>query len=118
MRRIILAMFSVIILLSLSACGENAEEDLKSNIWNVVATNGEAYTAEFANDTVTFKMAEFLTVGMGYEINGDEITLIEEETNEEHIFTIEKNKQEYKFIAKTDEVRERFGDLTLSPTSK
>lgn len=116
MRRIILVMFFIIILLS--ACGRNAEEDLKSNIWNVVATNGEAYTAEFASDTVTFKMAEFLTVGMGYEINGDEITLIEEETNEEHAFTIEKNKQEYKFIAKTDEVRERFGDLTLSPTSK
>ena len=111
---------SLLIVTLLTACGVDTEENLKSNTWNVVATNGEAYTAEFANDTATFKMGEFLTVGMHYEINDDEITLIEEEQEgqEEHTFIIEKNKEEYLFKAKTDEVKERFGDLTLSPLKK
>ena len=104
---------SLLIVTLLTACGVDTEENLKSNTWNVVATNGEAYTAEFANDTATFKMGEFLTVGMHYEINDDEITLREEQ--EEHTFIIEKNEEEYLFKAKTDEVKERFGDLTLSP---
>lgn len=108
-------IFLIALVLVLSACGNNkTSDDLQSKKWNIVATNGEAYTGEFADDTVTFKMAEFLTVGMGYEVNGDEITLIDDE-QDKHIFIIEKNKNEYIFKAKTDEVRNQFGDLTLSP---
>lgn len=112
MKKIVGSM--LILTLLLTACGGNFEKKLSSNIWNVVATNGEAYTAEFAEDTATFKMGEFHTVGMHYEINGDKITLIDEE-QQEHVFKIEKKKKEYIFEATTDEVKERFGDLTLSP---
>lgn len=115
MKRVIGVVLLIVTLLT--ACGVNAEKNLKSNMWNVVATNGEAYTAEFADDTATFKMGEFLTVGMHYEIKDNEITLIDEE-QEKHTFIIEKSKEEYIFKAKTDEVKERFGDLTLSPIKK
>lgn len=111
MKKFISLVFIVILLTS---CGINFEKNLKSGIWNVVATNGEAYTAEFADDTATFKLGEFLTIGMHYKINDNEIILIDEE-QEEHTFIVEENKNEYIFKAKTDEVKERFGDLTLSP---
>lgn len=114
MKKILLFIITIFVLIIGACASTNTPEELQSKIWNVVATNGEAYTAEFAKDTATFKMGEFYTVGMGYEINGDEITL-EDKHSEKHTFIIEKNKGEYIFKAKTDEVRDRFGDLTLSP---
>lgn len=98
----------------LSGCGENVEEDLKSNIWNVVSTNGQAYTAEFGNNTAIFKYADILSFGVEYEIEGNEITIIDEKQNV-YTFIIEKNKNEYIFKADNDDAKEDIGDLTLSP---
>ncbi|GIN69546.1 hypothetical protein J14TS2_00210 [Bacillus sp. J14TS2] len=41
----------------LAGCGsKNIANDLQAEKWNVVATNGESYTGEFRQDTVSFKM--------------------------------------------------------------
>lgn len=54
MKKTIYILLIVTVVLGLSACGKNTADDLQSKKWNVVATNGEAYTAEFNSDTVSF----------------------------------------------------------------
>lgn len=109
----IISIVVLTLIIMLSGCG-NAEKDLQANVWNVVSTNGEAYTAEFGNNTATFKYADILSFGVEYEIEGNEITIIDEK-QKVYTFIIEKNKNEYIFKANNDEAKEYVGDLTLSP---
>ena len=104
----------VLIVMSLAACGKNTSEELQSKKWNVVATNGESYTAEFGTDTATFKLGMF-TVGMNYKIDGDEFSMTGKEKGP-YIYTVKKDGKEYRFEAKNSETKDRFGDLTLSPS--
>jgi hypothetical protein len=106
----------ILVLIGLSACGNNPSDDLQSQKWNVVATNGESYTAEFGESTVSFKMGS-LSRGFTYEINDNEISLIEAE-KDPIVFEMEKEGDEYIFTATTESVEEQFGDLTLSPTKE
>ncbi|QTD39536.1 hypothetical protein [Sporosarcina sp. Te-1] len=116
MRKIIYALFIGITVLGLSACGANTSEDLQSNKWNVVATNGEAYTAEFGKNTVSFKIGNF-TRGFNYEIDNGEISLLEAD-NEPIVFEVIKDGKEYMFKATNEEIKNQFGDLTLSPSKE
>ncbi|NRG29536.1 hypothetical protein HRF69_20775 [Bacillus circulans] len=110
-------IFLISLLLMLTACGKgNDGDNLQSKKWNVVATNGEAYTAEFGEDTVSFKMGGF-TKGFTYEINEGEI-ILKEDGKESIVFDIEKNGDEYKFKATTETIKDKFGDLTLSPVKE
>lgn len=109
----IISIVVLTLIIMLSGCG-NAEKGLQANIWNVVGSDGEAFTAEFGNNTATFKYADILSIGVEYEIEGNEITIIDEK-QKVHTFIIEKNKNEYIFKADNDEAKEYFGDLTLSP---
>lgn len=114
MRRSIYVLLVAIVVLGLSACSNNnSGEDLQSKKWNVVATNGESYTAEFGKDTVSFKMGG-LTRGFTYSISDDEISL-EADGEEPIVFEVEKDDDEYFFKATTEAVKDQFGDLTLSP---
>ena len=102
-----------LVVLTLAACGEKSiSEDLQSQKWNVVATNGENYTAEFGQDTVTFAMPIF-SLGMAYEINENIVEMMKED--EIFKYEISKNGDEYKFVAQDDKTKDKFGDLTLSP---
>ncbi|MBU8791572.1 hypothetical protein [Oceanobacillus caeni] len=117
MRKILLVIFSLLILVACGngVSGESLSEDLQSKKWNVVATNGESYTAEFAQDTVSFQMG-FFTLGMHYELDGNTIILTEEDKT--YSYEIKKENEEYKFTASTAETRDKFGDLTLSPAKE
>jgi len=112
-RKRIYILLIAIVVLGLSACSNNSEEDLQSKKWNVDATNGESYTAEFGKDTVSFKMGS-LTRGFTYKISDDEISL-EANGEEPIVFEVEKDGDEYFFKATTEAIRDQFGDLTLSP---
>lgn len=102
-----------LVVLALAACGEKSiSEDLQNQKWNVVATNGETYTAEFGSETVTFAMPIF-SLGMGYKISENEIKLLKDD--EQFVYEISKNGDEYKFVAQDDKTKDKFGDLTLSP---
>lgn len=108
---LILSILSLLFILS--ACGTDYQKELTgTDTWDVASTNGESYTAEFENDTVKFNMFGLLDIGVDYYIDDDIITLIENET--EYEFKIEKQKKEYHFIAENEDVKNRFGDLTLS----
>lgn len=100
--------------LGLSACGKDVTGDLQSKKWNVVATNGEAYTAEFNTDTVSFK-AESFSRGFSYIVNKAEISL-EEDGEEPIVFELKKDGNEYRLKATTEAIKDQFGDLTLSPS--
>lgn len=107
----------IALLLVLTACGSgNIGDNLQSKKWNVVATNGEAYTAEFGEDTVSFKMGAF-TKGFTYEISEGEI-ILKEDGKESIVFEIEKDGDEYNFKATTETIKDKFGDLTLSPVKE
>ena len=60
MKKIVVLLFTVFTIFTLSACGTSVHEDLQENEWNVVATNGEAYTADFHADTVTFQLRRYV----------------------------------------------------------
>ncbi|EEL19777.1 hypothetical protein CN324_13735 [Bacillus anthracis] len=113
-RKSIYVLLIVIAIMGLSACGKDPSDDLQSKKWNVVATNGESYTAEFAKNTVSFKIGAF-TRGFTYKINKDEISL-EEDGKDPIVFEVEKDGDEYKFKATTSAIKKKFGDLTLSPS--
>lgn len=89
---------------------------MQGNNWNVVSTNDEAYTAEFEESTVTFTSKLFQR-GFSYTVGEEEnITLNEPDTDDEPItFSVNKNDNSFTFTAITDEVKETYGDLTLSP---
>lgn len=104
----------VLAVVNLVACGKNTTEELQSKKWNVVATNGESYTAEFGNETATFNLGMF-KVGMGYKIDGEEFSMTDKEKGP-YLFTIKKDGEEYKFEAKNSDTEKRFGNLNLSPS--
>lgn len=114
MKKIMYVVLLIISVIGLSACSseKSISEDLQSVKWNVVATNGENYTAEFGQDTVTFTMPIF-SLGMAYEINEDVVELMKED--EIFAYEISKNGDEYKFVAMDSKTKDKFGDLTLSP---
>lgn len=115
-RKIIYVLLNVTAVLGLSACGKDQVDDLQSKKWNVVATNGESYTAEFSKDTVSFKMGSF-SRGFTYKVNKDEISL-EEDGEDPVVFEIKKDGDEYNFKATTEAIKEQYGDLTLSPSKE
>lgn len=116
MKKIINVLLIITVILGLSACGKNPTDDLQSKKWNVVATNGESYTAEFGKNTVSFKMGSF-TRGFSYTINNDEISL-EDGKEEPIVFELKKDGDEYIFKATTEAIKDKFGDLTLSPSKE
>lgn len=117
MKNVFYVLLMAIAVLGLTACGGTKTiSDLQSQKWNVVATNGESYTAEFSENTVAFKMGSFAR-GFTYTIDNDEITL-EEDGEEPLVFEITKNGDEYNFKTTTDADKEKYGDLTLSPSKE
>jgi len=116
MKKIVRTIFTIFTVFILSACGSSIHEDLQANDWNVVSTNGEAYTANFSEDTVTFDLQVF-SLGFQYDINeeNETITLVEDNQSDSLIFDVEKSNDEYSFTAQEEEVYEQYGDLTLSP---
>jgi len=122
MKKIFKGLLILLFTFILAGCSQSVQDELQANNWNVVSTNGEAYTADFGESTVTFDVNLFQR-GFNYSIDEDEenITLNEPDTDEEPItFSITKNENSYTFKAIADQVKERYGDLTLSPidTSK
>lgn len=115
MKKILLSLLTLIALITLGGCSTDSKSDLQSKEWNVVSTNGEAYSAEFGENTVSFILGGNFRVGFNYEIVEDELTLTQEADEEPLVFQIEKSKEEYTFKAIEDEVKEQYGDLTLSP---
>lgn len=117
MKKILVLFLTVFTIFTLSGCGKSVHEELQGNEWNVVATNGEAYIADFHTDTVTFKLGDMLTTGYTYSLNEDEteISMQENDSNEPVSFTVSKENDEYRFTANEEETKERYGDLTLTP---
>lgn len=117
MKKIVVLLFTIFTIFTLSACGTSVHEDLQENEWNVVATNGEAYTADFHADTVTFQLGDMFTTGYTYSLNEDEteFSMRENAESEPVTFTVSQENDEYRFIANTEETKERYGDLTLTP---
>lgn len=116
-RKTFYVLLIVTAVLALNACGaKDPVSDLQSKKWNVVATNGESYTAEFGENTVSFKMGSF-TKGFTYKINKNEISL-EEDGEEPLVYEVKKNGNEYNFKATTETIKEKTGDLTLSPSKE
>ena len=117
MKKIFTGLFILLFSFALAGCSQSIQDELQENNWNVVSTNGEAYTASFSESTVTFNSNLFQR-GFNYSIDEEEdnITLNEPDTDDEPItFSINKNESEFTFTAILEEVKETFGDLTLSP---
>jgi len=109
-------IFTVFMLFTLSACSTSIHENLQSTNWQVVSTNGESYTADFSEDTVSFDL--LVQVGFNYQVeetdNSNQITM----TNDNRgslVFDIEEHNDGYIFTAQSEEVKEQYGDLTLTP---
>ncbi|TNX23934.1 hypothetical protein [Enterococcus faecium] len=120
MKKTIKGLFILLFSITLAGCSQSVQDELQENNWNVVSTNGEAYTAEFGESTVTFTSNLFQR-GFSYTIDEEEenITLNEPDTDDEPItFLINKSDNSFLFTAITDEVKETYGDLTLSPTGE
>ncbi|WP_051748621.1 hypothetical protein [Terribacillus saccharophilus] len=114
MKKTIISCFAFFTIFLLTACGASTQDNLQSQKWNVVATNGEAYTASFGQDTITFTFAG-ISMGFSYSIDGDVLTMERQDSDEGPIsFNIEKNSDEYTFTAQTEDVKDQYGDLTLS----
>ena len=109
----IVLFFSVFIL---TACSQSTHEQLQENQWQVVSDNGESYTANFFEDTVSFKMGVF-EYGYQYSITNDDdtekIQMIYDD-DDKPIFEIQHEDNYIKFIADNDEVYEQYGNLTLT----
>jgi len=110
-------IFTVFMLFTLSACSTSIHENLQSTNWQVVSTNGESYTADFSEDTVSFDL-QIAQLGFNYQIeetdNNNQITMTND-NSEPLVFNIEKNNNEYSFTAQSEEVKDQYGDLTLTP---
>lgn len=117
MKKIFTGLFILLFSFTLAGCSQSIQDELQENNWNVVSTNGEAYTASFSESTVTFNSSLFQR-GFNYSIDEeeDDITLNESDTDDEPItFSINKHESKFTFTAILEEVKENFGDLTLSP---
>lgn len=119
MKKTVKLLMCVLLISVLSACGitQSTSDELQSQKWNVVATNGESYTAQFAEDTVSFGLGIW-NIGMGYSIDGDTLTLIKEDDNETYTYEISKEGKEFKFTAADDKTHEKYGHMTLSPAKE
>jgi len=110
-------IFTIFTVFTLSACGSSIHEELQSTNWQVVSTNGESYTADFSEDTVSFDL-QIAQLGFSYQINenddNNQITMTDD-NSEPLVFNIEENNNEYSFVAQSEEVKEQYGDLTLTP---
>lgn len=119
MKKLVKIISTIFLFTILGACStESTQENLQANNWNVVSTTGEAYTASFGQDTVTFEMGN-MRRGFSYSIEDDNITLEEMDSEDEAMtFTVDSNNGEYTFTSQTEEVKEQIGDLTLSPINE
>lgn len=120
MKKGIKSIFTVFIIAIIAGCtsATSTQENLQEEKWNVVSTTGEAYTADFGQDTVTFEMGNFRR-GFSYTIEENVITMEETDSDNDPImFSIEKNENEYNFTSENDEVQEQYGNLTLSPINE
>ena len=118
MKKTVLSLITIIVLLVLVGCSgtTNTQEDLQSKKWNVVTTQGQSYTMEFEESTITTE-AFGITQGSNYSIKDNQFLLsdLKEADGEKTVFDIEKDGDDYKFIGTTEEIKEVVGDLTLSP---
>ncbi|SDQ02534.1 hypothetical protein [Carnobacterium viridans] len=118
MKKTVLSLITIIVLLVLVGCSgtTNTQEDLQSKKWNVVTTQGQSYTMEFGESTITTE-AFGITQGSNYSIKDNQFLLsdLKEADGEKTVFDIEKDGDDYKFIGTTEEIKEVVGDLTLSP---
>jgi len=116
MKKVTGTIFTIFTIFILSGCGSSIHEDLQANNWNVVSTNGEAYTADFSESTVTFDLQVF-NLGFQYDVDeeANTITLKEDTESDDLMFDVEKADDEYTFTAQDEEVYEQYGNLSLSP---
>jgi len=119
MKKIFKGFLILLFTFTLVGCSQSVQDELQANTWNVVSSNGEAYTADFGESTVTFDTNLFQR-GFNYSIDEDEetITLDEPDTDEEPIvFIIDRSDNTITFEATTEEIRESYGNLILSSKS-
>lgn len=117
MKKLIQLVLFMVLLVILAACSssQSITDDLQSQKWNVVSTNGESYTAQFGQDTVTFGLGIF-NLGMDYTVDGDILNLIKED--ETYTYEVSKEGKEFKFTAADDKTHDKYGHLTLSPAKE
>lgn len=115
MKKVLLGFITMIALGVLGGCSTDVQSKLQSKEWNVVSTNGDAYTAQFGEDTVTFEMLGF-QAGNDYTIEDNQITIQGSDGEKAPVtFEITQNENDYQFKTTTTEAKEQYGDLTLSP---
>jgi len=116
MKKIIVLIFTIFTLAGCSNFGSSVHEDLQANNWNVVSTKGDAYSADFGENTVTFDLAGF-PFGYSYSLNEDETKIVFQPSEDDEMieYNIERKEDEFILKATTEESREENGDLTLSP---
>lgn len=114
MKNVLFILLTLIALITLEGCGTDIQSDLQSKEWNVVSTNGEAYTAQFGEETVTFEMLGF-QLGYTYKIVDNVITFQENGEEESFSFEVTENEDDYQLKAANEDVKKENGDLTLSP---
>lgn len=105
-------LMAVIVVFSLSACG-NVADDLQSNQWNLVSEKGSSAVADFGEKTGVFDIG-MMKVGFDYEISDNKIDIIHEKGT--YKYKIEKDGKEYKFVSEDEATKNSMGDLTLSPS--
>ena len=112
-KRTIYFLLMIISISVLSACGKSIEDNLQSNNWDIVSTNGESYTGNFHQSTVSFNNG-FMSRGFSYEIE-DNTIILKEDGEKPVTFEINEDDDEYIFKSTTKAIKEQFGDLTLTP---
>lgn len=94
MKKTVLSLITIIVLLVLVGCSgtTNTQEDLQSKKWNVVTTQGQSYTMEFGESTITTE-AFGITQGSNYSIKDNQFLLsdLKEADGEKTVFDIEKD---------------------------
>lgn len=123
-KNIFRVIFTILTIFTVSACSNESseetlddtiKEELQSNTWNVVSTNGDAYTADFSDNTVTLDF-NIIKSGLSYEIKDSVATLTEEDSDfGPWKFEVSKNNDDFEFKANDESTKDRMGDLTLSP---
>ena len=122
MKKRIVSLCTIFIVFVLSGCVKMSSDSIHKNLqahkWNVVSTNGEAYTADFAEDTVAFDLT-ISSLGFHYKVDEDQniLTLTDEKRDKEVNFDITKKENEYMLKSKIEEVHKQYGELTFSPAN-
>lgn len=115
MKKVLFGFITLISLAVLGGCSTDIQSDLQSKEWSVVSTNGDVYTAQFGEDTVTFEMLGF-QAGNNYTIEDNQITIQGSDGEKAPVtFEINQNEKDYQFETITTDAKEQYGDLTLSP---